>query len=661
MINKRFDELKHSGSLPSPSGVGMQILQLTQGEDFSTDDVGQIIQSDPALTGKILKIANSAQKASVEPATTVAEATMRCGVSVVRNVALGFSLVSANRSGGCVGFDYDVFWSRSLARGLAAQALADLLGNAVPAEAFICGLLSDVGSLALANVHPDRYSQILSQTRGGTQDQLLRLEAESFDIHHAEVTAAMLDEWGLPESFGEAIMGVVEQEAGRSQRGSESDRLSLVLRVAERICQVCVCDPETEHKVWSSHYEALEAVREELHVDPVEFQEFCEGILDVWKEWGAALGVPTNNSASFTSIGIVPRDDDEEESAIPEEPTARPAVADGAACSQDRLKILAVDGDPAVRDLLLESLRQAGHEAQSAASGKEGLRVALKFGPDIVLASADAPELPGLDLCKTLRRFDAGQKVFFIIMTEDGNEDRIVEAAEAGVDDYFIKPVNSRLLMARIKSAHRVIQLQLNLEAEKDTVRKQLAELGVLTRRLRAASLTDPLTELPNRRYLMKRLEQDWASAERSGSDLSVIMLDIDKFKLVNDNYGHDAGDDVLREVSGILRQTTRRGEEPARLGGEEFLIILRECNQKNAVEVAERVREACEQHVISAGGLDRAVTLSLGVATRTPGMENIDQLIKAADEAVYRAKESGRNRVCEMENPGPSAQRAAG
>ncbi len=325
------------------------------------------------------------------------------------------------------------------------------------------------------------------------------------------------------------------------------------------------------------------------------------------------------------------------------------------------MKILAVDGDPAVRDLLLESLRQAGHEAQSAASGKEGLRVALKFGPDIVLASADAPELPGLDLCKTLRRFDAGQKVFFIIMTEDGNEDHIVEAAEAGVDDYFIKPVNSRLLMARVKSAHRVIQLQLNLEAEKDTVRKQLAELGVLTRRRRAASLTDPLTELPNRRYLMKRLEQDWASAERSGGDLSVIMLDIDRFKLVNDNHGHDAGDDVLREVSGILRQTTRRGEEPARLGGEEFLIILRECNQKNAVEVAERVRKACEQHVISAGGLNRAVTLSLGVATRTPGMENIDQLVKAADEAVYRAKESGRNRVCEMENPGPSAQRAAG
>ena len=128
MIKKTFEELKLTGQLPSPPGVGMKILKLTQGEDFSADEIGRTIMADAALTGRLLKIANSAQSAGARPVTTVSEATMRLGVRAVRNVALGLSLISSYRTGTCSEFSYDRYWSLSLARAVAAQSISRALG-----------------------------------------------------------------------------------------------------------------------------------------------------------------------------------------------------------------------------------------------------------------------------------------------------------------------------------------------------------------------------------------------------------------------------------------------------------------------------------------------------------------------------------------------------
>ena len=127
MQHETFDELRASGRLPTPPGVGMAVLKITQREDFSTEDLSRAISADPALTGRLLQIANSATHAGVRPATTVADAAMRLGVRAVRNVALGFSLLSAHRTGACARFDYDRFWSASLARAVAARAISERL------------------------------------------------------------------------------------------------------------------------------------------------------------------------------------------------------------------------------------------------------------------------------------------------------------------------------------------------------------------------------------------------------------------------------------------------------------------------------------------------------------------------------------------------------
>src|SRR5688572_17691321 len=182
--DKDLDELKLSGQLPSPTGIGLAILELTRGEDYSMGEITRVIQSDPALTGRILKIANSSSFAASQSVTTVAQAAMRLGVRSVRNVALGFTLVSANRSGTCKHFDYERYWAHSLAVAVMAQGLAGNLRLISPADAFTCGLLSGVGTLALASIHPERYSQMLERARAQGSLDLLLLEREVFDLDH---------------------------------------------------------------------------------------------------------------------------------------------------------------------------------------------------------------------------------------------------------------------------------------------------------------------------------------------------------------------------------------------------------------------------------------------------------------------------------------------
>jgi diguanylate cyclase (GGDEF)-like protein len=181
---------------------------------------------------------------------------------------------------------------------------------------------------------------------------------------------------------------------------------------------------------------------------------------------------------------------------------------------------------------------------------------------------------------------------------------------------------------------------------------RQVAEMGLITRKLRAAALTDVLTDLPNRRYALTRLEQEWTNSERTRRPLSVVMIDIDHFKKVNDTHGHDIGDVVLKQTAAVLRARTRRGDVVCRLGGEEFLVINVNSDMVSAVMCAERLRTAVEANLVSCESYTGRVTVSLGCAERTADIADIDDLLKAADEAVYAAKAAGRNQTREAQRP---------
>ncbi len=629
MFQEQFEELKHTGKLPTPVGVGLRILMLTRSEDCSIDDIVSTVQADPALSGRVLKLANSVLSAGVQASTTTREAAVRLGLRTVCNVALGFTLISGHRSGRCAAFDYNRYWSWSLASAVAAQRLASEIPQVSPAEAFTCALFARIGELALASVYPEEYARVLKQLEEDHSLDLAELEQEAFCIEHREVAAAMLEDWGLPAFFSEVVL---HHDAASLPEKLDSPRSATLLRllaVASGIAEVCLAEAPVQPTLWRS-------VREEayeLGLEPEDFQRIYDEIGARWKEWGALLSVPADFRATGREL---------EGAAATGFHREAPELTDARA----PLRILAVDDDPVSLKLLVLLLERNGHQVHTAQNGRAALALALEEAPQMVITDWLMPEMDGLELCKRLRSTEAGRDLYILVLTGRGEEERIVEAFEAGADDYIVKPVSSKLLLARIRPGQRVIHLQEKLLREVQNKEDANRRLSIERRKFKVASMTDALTELPNRRYAMKRLENEWAASVRAGVPLSLILLDLDHFKEVNDQHGHDVGDLVLRSTARAIKEVVRRSDTCARLGGEEFLVICPGTAVQGAFHLAERIRAAIEANQAREQGFDGRVTASLGVSTRSPDTDSISTLLKAADEAVYLAKNLGRNRV---------------
>ena len=207
------------------------------------------------------------------------------------------------------------------------------------------------------------------------------------------------------------------------------------------------------------------------------------------------------------------------------------------------------------------------------------------------------------------------------------------------------KPFIPRVLSARLHAGERFIRQQRALSNDVEEVRKFATELAVNNRKLQQAVMTDPLTGLPNRRYALDRLEQEVAAAKRRNGGVAIMIVDIDHFKKVNDQHGHDVGDAVLRHVAGLLRAKARLQDAICRMGGEEFLVICPDSGIEDVFRAAERLRAVVESSPYMLADRKLWITISIGIASLGDEM-NTANLVKTADVAVYRAKEMGRNRV---------------
>lgn len=311
------------------------------------------------------------------------------------------------------------------------------------------------------------------------------------------------------------------------------------------------------------------------------------------------------------------------------------------------MKILIVEDTRTSLLIITQYVQRFGATALQAETGEKAIEIFQAERPDIVLLDIILPDTDGFAVAQRLRALEENGGWTPIIFLSSLNKDADIERGiAAGGDDYLAKPISEVVLGAKIRAMQRIIQMRTSLVV---LARK----LDAANHELKRLSASDGLTGIPNRRLFDEYIAREWRRARRGSTSIAMIMCDVDHFKLYNDTYGHQAGDDCLRRVAGAIQKAMERASDiVARYGGEEFAVVLPETQIGGALFMAEKIRHAIhELHIPHSGSQSGQITLSIGIAASVPGEHNPpDELIEAADRALYQAKHDGRDRVCRFD-----------
>ncbi len=484
--------------LPSPPAVALKILEAVQQDENSFDELARIISADPALSARILKIANSCLYGLPKPVDSLSQATALIGTDALRNIALSFVIVQDFQDAPQGNFDLNLFWRRAITSAVAAEVLGKDIG-CKDRDIFVSALLQDIGVLILFLSDSSAYATVLDDKRVSGKS-VCATEKEQFGYDHAEVGCHFLESWNLPDS---------------------------------------ICQPIRFHHLENS---------DETYGQAALVLGFADKISAMYH------GVRSNRKSMEVHAGLAK------------------------SCQLSNEQI----------DRLIDTVGEKAREVMD-------------------LFAIDSGEI----------------KPFSQIMQEANDE------------------------LGRLNLSYE--QIVLELKQAKQSAEKLAMELKQANDSLRELALLDGLTGLNNHRYFQEVLETELERAGRYKHPISLLMLDIDFFKKVNDNYGHPAGDHVLKEVSRVFVALVRQCDFVARYGGEEFAIVLPVTDTHGAKVLAQRLRRGVEQERIEYNGQVISVTISIGLAASSDaGKSKISRaaLIKAGDQALYRAKRNGRNRV---------------
>ncbi|MGN6705687.1 MAG: GGDEF domain-containing response regulator [Rhodanobacter sp.] len=623
---KAIEQLRINGGLPSPKGVALAIMQISRRDDATLEEISRLVQSDPVTSGRLLHMANAASIAA-RPLASIPEAIIRLGLAAVRQLAMGFSLVDQYRSGACKSFDYPRFWSHSLLMAVAMQELGKRVRLASPDELFACGLLARIGQLALATLYPEEYAQLLQ--RGG--ETTVEAERQLLHVDHNELTAVILEDCGIPRALAEPVFFHENVEAASFAEGSRPYQLTRLFHLARRLADLSLAPDEQR----TQHIGELMLLGGKLGLDAGELGVLLDQVHAQWHDWSAVLHVPDGKVPAFAELVATPV-----------------AAADGPPAAAEVSRVLWVASAAPVRAMLTEILGGMPDQVvHSASSGEEGLALAVQLMPQVVIADSRMPGLDGWALCRALRATPWGQSIYLIVLASVTSETEIRLATEAQINDCVSPAQATRMLPLRMGAARQYVKLLNQWERDRAQLKRFSAELAMSNRKLQHYALIDQLTGLQNRRAGMESLAQAWSMAERSGESVTMMMIDIDRFKEVNDTHGHAVGDQVLLEVARTIRRSARKEDAVCRMGGEEFLVICRNADLSSSLHAAERLRKAVASLQVSVEDQQLGVTISIGLAAREDGMADPGALVNAADKALYAAKKKGRNRTCRYED----------
>ncbi len=294
--------------------------------------------------------------------------------------------------------------------------------------------------------------------------------------------------------------------------------------------------------------------------------------------------------------------------------------------------------------MLRSALAHWGYEVVLAENGEQAWKIlAEPDPPPMAILDWVMPHLTGPEVCRRVRETHREPYTYILLLTSKNTKGETVEGLEAGADDYIVKPFDQHELQVRLRAGKRIIDLQMDLLQAREELRERANK--------------DLLTMLPNRPAIASALEQEIARCHRDHRTVGVILLDIDHFKKINDTYGHFAGDAVLRETAARLRSNMRPYDRVGRYGGEEFLVVLPNCDLEQAKNQAERMRQKLHATTMLVDGAELRVSASFGVTVSDAAERDQDVFVRVADEALYLAKGSGRNCV-QILTLGESAQK---
>lgn len=291
------------------------------------------------------------------------------------------------------------------------------------------------------------------------------------------------------------------------------------------------------------------------------------------------------------------------------------------------MKVLIADDDPLSSGAMQRLLKMWGYDPIVAANGEEAWEVLCQDdAPPLAIIDWMMPGIDGVELCQRLRNERPDPYVYVLMLTARGDTDDIVAAIGAGADEYLVKPFDEQELFVRLRSGKRILDIQQALHYK---------------------ACHDPLTEVLNRAAVHEVFVKELSRANRHGSSVGIMMTDLDHFKHINDRYGHPVGDEVLREAVGRMQEELRTYDSIGRVGGEEFILVVPNCSRKHLAEAGERLRRRISSKPFQTAGGVIPVTVSIGVAVNKDWPDSTaDDLVRLADQALYRAKASGRDRT---------------
>ena len=301
--------------------------------------------------------------------------------------------------------------------------------------------------------------------------------------------------------------------------------------------------------------------------------------------------------------------------------------------SEQTGRVLVIDDNAVIKRLATMLLTKKGHSVETASNGPEGIASAKSFMPHVILLDVMMPEIDGYEVCRWLKADDHTKDIPIIMVTSRAEIVDKVKGLELGAADYVQKPFDHEELQARVSTQIKMKFLWDELQ-EKNKLLEELVK-------------KDGLTDLYNHRYFHDRIVEEFNRSKRYGLSMSCVLMDIDFFKKINDTYGHQAGDQILKKLAEIILANIRDVDTAARYGGEEFALILPHTTSENAAKFADRLRRSVDETDFQFEGSSIKVTVSLGVAS-LPGNDpkTHTDIIRFADDALYAAKNAGRNRV---------------